>query len=194
MPVKSILVLDMFFNGKCTMKNKVIIKKSLQVILVVSFIALTLSPAICSAETLDRIVAIVDGDVVLMSEFEESFRSAEAAGKQLSQEAVINQMINSIILLRDAKRYGLARKSGARRDDDVVIEEFIDRRIRSFIHIPYAEIESYYNEHDDFKGKEFYDVKDEIEELLISRELVKRLHKYVEEQRRTAYIRIQLKE
>jgi hypothetical protein len=184
----------MFFNGKCTMKNKVIIKKSLQVILVVSFIALTLSPAICSAETLERIVAIVDGDVVLMSEFEESFRSAEAAGKQLSQEAVINQMINRIILLREARRYGLAGKSGGGRDDDVVIEKFIDRRIKAFIHIPYAEIESYYNEHDDFKGKEIYDVKDEIEELLISLELVKRLRKYVEESRRTAYIRIQLKE
>lgn len=176
------------------MRNYSMHRRVLEVISAVLYVVLLHCPTMISAETIERIVIIVDNEVVLMTEFEEAVRSANSSGKQISRGDVIDQMVNRIILLREAKKFGLKRKSEGREGDDALIKEFVDKRIRSFIHIPFGQIEKYYNEHDDFKDRDYFDVKDEIEKLMVSRELVHRLRDFVEEERRKSYIRIQLEE
>ena len=174
-------------------RQKFLINKYIKQLLTVLCVLLIISPVYIAAEILERVVAIVDDEVVLLSEFEESVRLAEEAGERLSEELIINQIINKIILLREARKIGLIKNSENQEDESSIINEFVDKRIKAFIHIPYREIEHYF-ESNEFEGKELYDVKDEIEKLIVSKELVKRLREYIEEQRKKSYVRIQLKE
>lgn len=167
------------------------------ILVLASTIYCVLSTAAC-AEVLERIVAVVNDDVILLSEFKEATRVAEDAGKQISDEAVLNEMINRKLLLKEAVSFRLDDPRGqerAGRDDDYIIKRSIDRRIRAFIHIPYEEIESYYMKHQDlFSGRELYDVRDEIEKTLIEEKMSARLDEYIKTLRDKSYIRIQLKE
>ena len=143
------------------------------------------------AEVLERIVAIVNDDVILLREYREAVESARKSG-----EDILEEMINRNLLLHEAKKYW-AGVSSARHDtamdDRTVVSEYIDRRIKAFIHIPYEDIESYYiNNKELFDDREFYDARDEIEEYLVNEELNIRLRQYLEELRETAYIRVQL--
>ena len=153
--------------------------------------------AFCHAEVLERIVAVVDDDVILLSEFREAFRAVEQSGEKISEEGFLDEMINNLLLLKEAKKFSFyvsSESDKAVMDEKAIINEYIDRRIKVFIRIPYDEIESYYSENKPlFEGKEFYDVKDEIEEYLIGKELTTRVNEYIEDLRKKHYIRIQLK-
>ena len=59
---------------------------------------------------------------------------------------------------------------------------------------PYILYDLYGKNKEKFGSKDFYDVRDEIEELLIEKELNRRLIKHIEELRKNAYIKIQLTE
>lgn len=140
------------------------------------------------AEVIERVVAIVDEEVILLSELDEAFQSAVNSGVKTTREEVLAGMINRILLLRQAKKFSLDKK-----DDNALINEYIENRLRPFIHIPFEEIELFYkNNMDAFGKKEFYDVRDEIEAYLIEKELNKRLIEHIKELRKKAYIRIQL--
>ncbi len=148
------------------------------------------------AEVLERIVAIVDDEVVMLSEFNETFKSTSARDYRIkvTQKEVLDSLINRILLLKEAKRFNIEHASVIQtEDDDVLINEYIERRLRAFIYIPFDEIELFFKENkESFGGKDFYDVRDEIEEYLIEKELNKKLIKHIEELRKNAYIRIQL--
>ena len=147
------------------------------------------------AEVLERIVAIVNDDVILLSEYREAVEAAKKSGGSISGEAILDKMINSKLLLNEAKKFwigvpGIRHKAGM--DDNAVISEYIARKIKAFIHIPYENIESYYKINRElFAGKEFYDVRDEIEDTLIKEELIIRLREYMKELRKNSYIRVQ---
>lgn len=160
------------------------------------FLLLISMQGVCiSAELVERVAAVVGDEVVLLSEFEEAMESAAESRNAYTKEDVINRMINRIILLREAKRFGFERSIEGPVDAESVIKQYIERRIKAFIHIPYDQIEKYYADNrDKFGDSEFYDVKNEIEEYLVSRELVKRLREYIEGQRKKLYIRVQLEE
>ena len=142
-------------------------------------------------------MAVVNDDVILLSEFREAFRSVEESGEKISEENYLDEMINKLLLLKEAKKFSfyISNKSDkAVMDEKAIINEYIDRRIKVFIRIPYDEIESYYSENKAlFEGKEFYDVKDEIEEYLVGKELNTRVNEYIKDLRKKYYIRIQLK-
>jgi len=164
------------------------------IIFVLAACHLSLSVAAC-AEVLDRIVAIVNNQIILQSEFNDSLKAAEESDPGVSGKKVLNDMIDRILLLEDAKKLqlGSSANSGARRDDDAVVKEYIERRIRAFIHIPIEEIESYYNNNrQEFGDNEFYEVKDKIEGLLVETALKRKLAEHIQELRKKAYIRIQL--
>jgi len=149
------------------------------------------------AEVLDRIVAIVDDEIILMSEYDEALQAAGKSDTEASGEKVLNSMIDRALLLKQAKRLRLGSSSGAdaSSDDDALVKEYIDRGIKSFIHIPIREIESYYDrDREQFQGREFYEVKDEIEDRLVNAALEKKLQWHLEELRRKAYIRVQLED
>jgi len=174
-------------------------KENLKKIVLISlFIAYHLSSVTAvHAEVLDRIVAIVNDEIILQSEFNDYLMKVGESDPGVSGIKALNDMVDRILLLEQAKRLklGSSGDSGAPRDDDALIKEYIERRIRAFIHIPIEEIESYYNSNrQEFGDREFYEVKDEIEGRLVEAALEKKLAEHIEELKKNAYIRIQLED
>lgn len=148
-------------------------------------------------EVLDRIVAIVNNHIILLSEYEEKLQTARNTDAGVSEVRVLNEMISRILLLEQAKRLRLGSygPGSEETDDDTLVMEYTERRIRSFIHIPIEDMESYYSQNRaQFEKREFYDVKDEIENYLVGIELENKLLIHIEELRKKAYIRVQLQE
>ncbi len=147
-------------------------------------------------EVLERIVAVVNDEVILLTEFQETFRTARESNPAVSEEEVLNGMISSMLLLIEAKRFRIGDadyQPRNNRNNRTVIREFIDRRIKAFIHIRQEDIEYYYHWNRElYDGKELYDVRDEIEKKLIEKELNTKLHTFMEELRKKAYISVQL--
>ncbi|RJQ22842.1 MAG: hypothetical protein C4560_02025 [Nitrospiraceae bacterium] len=156
-----------------------------------SRIDLSLVPAAYS-EVLERIVAIVNDEVVLLSEYREVFEAARKTDASVEGDRVLDEMINRILILEQARRLRLG-SSGDVADDDALVKEYIDRRIRPLVHIPIEEIEDYYIKNIERSGnKEFYDVKDEIENILSEGYLQRKLAGHIQELRKKAFIRVQL--
>ncbi len=155
-----------------------------------------LFPHYMQAEMLERIVAIVNDDVILQSEFFQAYETAKEYDPDAQEAGVLEEMINRLLLLREARKFRLAaldNEQGEAKDDRVIIKEYIDIRLKGFIHVPYEDIEYYYYQNrDSFSGRDFYDVRNEIEEFLIEQEFNVKLLEYIEDLRRNAYIRVQI--
>ena len=175
-------------NGKRKIRNK---KSYTSLLFVICLLLFTIHYSLVTAvhaELLDRVVAIVDDEAVMLSEFNEAFQKAENSGKEVTREEVLDGLINRILLLKQVKKFSLTGKDG-----NTLIDEYIERRLKAFIRIPFNEIELFYIKNkESFGGKDFYDVRDEIEEYLIEKELNKKLINHIEELRKNAYIVIQL--
>ena len=148
------------------------------------------------AEMLDRIVAIVNDDVILHSEFSRAFETAMEYAPDVTASDVLDEMIDRLLLLKEARKFRITSpddEQGKAKDDMLIIKEYIDVRLKGFIHVPYEDVEYYYyQKKDSFSGKEFFDVRNEIEEFLIEQELTIKLNEYIDDLKRNAYIRIQL--
>jgi hypothetical protein len=138
----------------------------------------------------DWVVAFVDDEAITNSELQEQYSETLKITPDISKEEVLNTMINRILILREAKKYRIEGSS-----PDAVIKEYIDLKERAFIRVPETEIEKYFKENSSmFSGKGFEDVRDDIEQYLIEKELNVRLKKTLGELRKTAYIKILKKE
>ena len=145
------------------------------------------------AEVLDRVVAIVDDEAVMLSELNEAYQKALSSKTGATQEEVLNGLINRVLLLKQAKKFSHSIQTRNDYDENTLIKEYIEKQLKTFIRIPFEEIEQFYEKNKEkFGSKDFYDVRDEIEELLIEKELNKRLIKHMEELRNNAYLKIQL--
>jgi hypothetical protein len=148
------------------------------------------------AEVLERIVAIVNDDVILYSDLKEARSSAEESGRDLSDKILIEEMIERMLLLNEAENFWIEASRGthkSKEEEDAIIKEYIDRRVKAFIYIPHNNIEDYFTDNAElFPGKDVYDVRDEIESRMISEELSIQLREHIEELRKNAYVRIQL--
>jgi hypothetical protein len=153
-------------------------------------------PHYLHAEVLERIVAIVNDDVILLSEFSQAYETAREYNPDALETDVLEEMINRLLLLKEAKKYRFTtsdNEQGKAKDDKVIIKEYIDVRLKGFIHVPYEDIEYYYYDNkDSYSGKDFFDVRNEIEEYLIEQELNVKLLEYIEDLRENSYIRTQL--
>jgi hypothetical protein len=177
-------------------KIKQIITGTFGAALVLCVVLNIVYPASTHGEMLERVVAIVNDEVILLSEFKETYRSEKEKDSTVSEETVMNGMVNSILLLDEAKRFS-AGDTDIRPKDTVhnrrVVRDYIDRRLRAFIHIPPEDIEYYYRQNKArYEGRDFYDVRNEIEDILTEKEFDARLHEYINQLRAKAYIRIQL--
>ena len=145
-----------------------------------------LGVSICKAETFsDWVVAFVDDEAITNSELQEQYRETLKITPDISKDEVLETMINRVLILREAKKYRLEGPS-----PDAVIKEYIDLKVRAFIRVPETEIEKYFKENIGmFAGKEYDDVRDDIEQYLIEKELNVRLKKTLDELRKTAYIK-----
>ena len=139
-----------------------------------------------SAAVSDRVIAFVDDHAITMSELDEQYQSTTKISPDITIREVLDTMINKILILREARKYRIEAPSL-----DQVMREYIDLKIRAFIRVGESDIEKFYQENKaDFAGKEFEDVRDEIDKYLAEKELNEQLKKVVRELRRDAYIRI----
>jgi hypothetical protein len=134
----------------------------------------------------DRVIAFVDNDAITMSELDEQYRITTKISPDITIGEVLDTMINKILILREARKYRIEASSV-----EQVMQEYIDLRIRAFIRVGESDIEKFYQENKaNFSGKEFEDVRDEIDKYLTEKELNDRLKELLKELRKNAYIRI----
>jgi hypothetical protein len=161
-------------------------KVSLCLILCFLFYPLWQSPA--RAEIIDRVVAYVDQTAITLSEFREASLRMKEKLSNLSDEEVINSMINRIVLIKEARKLRFEAST-----DDDLLKEYVDFKIRSLIIIKEDAINGFYRGHpEEFKGRDYLSVRDEIEQYLIAEEANRQLKRLVEELREKVEIRIQL--
>jgi hypothetical protein len=139
-----------------------------------------------SAAVSDRVIAFVDDQAITMSELEEQYQSTTKISPDITIGEVLDTMINKILILREAHKYRIEAPSL-----EQVMHEYIDLKIRAFIRVGESDIEKFYQENKaNFAGKEFEDVRDEIDKYLTEKELNEQLKEVLKELRRDAYIRI----
>ena len=165
---------------------------SLFLLLVSSFLFLNSA----YSELLERIVAVVNEEVILLSELKNEVQLRKAQGAEVSDAEALNEMINRRLLLGQAKRMriaGDAEPDKSLMTDDIIINGYIERRVKAFIHIPLQDMEDYYNDNaGPYGDKKFYEVKSEIEAKLIETKLKEKLQEHIRDLRKDSYIRVQL--
>ena len=173
------------------------IKKLCEKLVLVCLMAIVFLSPTCNAEAelVERIVAAVNDDVILLSEFKAAMLQAEKSGKEVNAKEIIEGMIHKHLLLEQAKRFSFGRDAGdaTHYTPDRVIKYYIDKRIKALIHIPFRDIEAYYfNNLDKYAERDLYDVKDEIEEYLLNMKLEIKILEHIDELMEEASIRIQI--
>jgi hypothetical protein len=140
------------------------------------------------AEIFDRVVAFVDDRAITLSEFREQYVRTKAVVADISEEEVINTMVNRLLMLREARQYRIEART-----EDEVIREFIDLKVRAFITVGEDTIEAFYeNNKEQFTGRSLESTRGEIEQYLTEKALNAKLKAMLEELRKKAYIKIQL--
>ena len=148
------------------------------------------------AELLERIVAVVNEEVILLSELKDEVKLRKSQTAEVSDTEVLNEMINRRLLLGQAKRMrieGDTESDKSLMTDDIIINNYIERRVKAFIHIPLKDMEDYYKDNSGSYGsKKFYEVKNEIEAKLLETKLEEKLQEHLRDLRKDSYIRVQL--
>ena len=193
MPERCISVLDMHFKDR----YQEIMRRWLY-LLYASFFIILLSNNVGHSEILDRVVAIVNNDLILLTEFKEELKRVRSEGSEITDQEVLQGMIKHMIILEEAKKYLMSGNYDVyhltTNQKQELIDEYIEKRIKAFIHIPFEDIERYYQENkDDFNGKDLYGAWDEIEQIIKRAQLKIKLNEHVNSLMKKAYIRIQLK-
>ena len=162
---------------------------AIYVLFLVIFFFMIISPA-QSSEIKDRVAAYVDNEAITVSELEIAFADTLHALPSITRMEVLQTMINKIILIREAKHIRLDAPN-----DDELLNEYIDLKIRAFIRIKEKELSAFYEENSsEFQGQDFDDVREEIESYLIEKELNENLKEHINNLKREACIEIQLDE
>lgn len=144
--------------------------------------------SLLSAAIKDRVVAFADNDAITLSELEMKYYDTVKVTSDITQEEVLNTMVNRLLLLREAKKIRLEAPS-----EDELLNEYIDLKIRAFIRIKEEELKDFYNKNiSKFEGKELDSVRDDIESYLAEHEVNQRLKSHINELREKSCVKIQL--
>lgn len=136
----------------------------------------------------ERVVAFVDNQAITLSEFQEQKQNTAKMLPGVTDEEVVNTMINRKLILREAKKYRIEAPT-----EEDIMRDFIDLKVRAFIRVGEQDIEDFYRENKDkFEDKDFELVRDEIETYLTEKELNEMLKKVIIDLRKSVYIKIQL--
>lgn len=147
-----------------------------------------LLPAVVHSEILERVVAYVNNNAITLSEFRENAEKSRKKLGNVSDSDIINAMINNLLLVEEAEKIRLEAPN-----KDELVRDYIDIKIKPFVRIREEDMERFYNENrGQFKGKDYLEVRDEIEKYLSELETNKELKKHIEELRAKSDIKIQL--
>ena len=178
--------------GERQMMRATVLRQTRKVLLTLLFlltIHYLLFTSFSQAEIFDRVVAFVNDQAITLSELQEQYGNAKKLAPDMTEEEVLNTMINRLLLLSEAKKYSIEAPT-----KEEMLNEYIDLKVRAFITISEKDIEVFYAANEDkFIGKDFEDVREEIEKYLTEKELNTKLKEALKELRKKAYIKIQLK-
>ncbi len=82
-------------------------------------------PYSANAELLERIVAIVNDDVILQSEFFKAFEAASEYNPDVMEADVLDEMINRLLLLKEARKLRLTSSDddqGIAKGDNIIFK------------------------------------------------------------------------
>jgi hypothetical protein len=143
-----------------------------------------------SAAIRDRVVAYVDNMAITLSDLEDRYAETTKFNADITKEEVLETIINRTLMLREAKRMRLEALS-----ESLLLNEYIDLKVKAFIRIKDETIKEFYNGHiENFQGKEFEDVSEEIENYLTEGELNQRLKTHINGLREKACVQMQLEQ
>ena len=188
---------------------------------------------VAEAVVLDRVLAVVNGEIISLSEVEGELtffgQVDPAQEKGLSDsviQAEIQKLIDHKLLLTEAKRFDVEdpteteiqgrleevqkqfstpqtfeknlRQNAMTLEDlkqrikeHLIIDRFIDQRIRFFLIVLPEDISRYYTENQaDFKGKSLDEVEKEIERILLEQKEKTKLEDYLSKVKTKARIQI----
>lgn len=138
------------------------------------------------ADVLDRVVAFIDNEAITLSEFRKTYSITTASVGNVTSAEVLNTMINRVLLIKEAKKLRLEAP-----DDETLISDYIDLKIRAFIRISESDIERFYkNNIEQFRGLRLSEVRDKIELYLREREVNSALRRHIETLKEGVYIKI----
>jgi hypothetical protein len=134
------------------------------------------------------VIAYVDDTAITLSEFQENYIKMKETVTDITEEDVINSMINRLLLIKEAKKMKLEAPT-----DDELLKEYIDIKIGSLILIKEDAISQFYMEHmNEFKGRDYLSVRDEIEKYLFELETNRQLKMHLDELRGNTEVKVQL--
>ena len=138
----------------------------------------------------DRVVAYVDNTAIMLSELEIQYADTLRTIPNVTREEVLETMINRTILLREARKLKLEAPS-----EEELLSEYIDLKIRAFIRLQDEELKDFYTQNaEEFQGREFEEVREEIDRYLIEKKLNEQLKTHLKKIRDESCVQIQLHE
>jgi ribosomal protein S13 len=154
------------------------------------FFLLTLHAFAAFGQIRDRVVAFIDTTAITLSDLEAKYAETARITPNITREEVLDTMINRELLLREARKIRLEAPS-----EEDLLKEYVDLKIKAFIRIKEDEIKAFYDGHvGNFEGREFDEVRDDIENYLIEKELNQRLKSHINELRDNACIKVQMQQ
>ncbi|MDA8171662.1 MAG: hypothetical protein M0Z48_07520 [Nitrospiraceae bacterium] len=139
-----------------------------------------------SEKILDRTVAFVGDDAILLSELETRYTQAVKLTPDITKAQVLQTMINRLLLLREARKIFPETM-----DDEQAIREFTDFKIRAFVVVPEDAVRDFYEKNKAKMGGAPYEqMRGQIERLLKEKEINRSLQSYLQGLREKAYIRV----
>jgi peptidyl-prolyl cis-trans isomerase SurA len=179
------------------------------------------------AIVLDRILAVVNGEIIALSDAEGELVFFE--GRAVSDSAIqeeVQKLIDQKLFLAEAKRFDVGSPSESEVQEELqriqrrfaspdlfekalrenamtledlkhkvtehlIVDRFIDQRIRFFVIVLPEEVSRYYDEHhSDFQNKPLENVENEIEKFLTTQKAKEKLEDYLSKVRAKANIQI----
>jgi peptidyl-prolyl cis-trans isomerase SurA len=190
---------------------------------VLSLCGMLLSGAPAEAVLLDKILAVANGEVLTLQDFEDHLalrRIFQPGAVEGDRGGAFQRFVDQTLIRQEALRTRIVEvddaevtqqlhaleQQPARREElakliqerglslnqvrtwlrqQLMVQAFIDRRIRLFVHVSDGQINQYYQQHQQAIGEPFSDVvRDQIRRLLIEQQVNMRLTDVVEELRR----------
>lgn len=141
--------------------------------------------SVATSEVIDRVIAYVDNQAITLRDFEKVATKMKEKIPTIKNEEIIETMINRALLLKKAKEVFIEG------EDEELINNYIDLKVKSTIVIPEDKIRQYYDENKtQFNNIPYTSVRSEIEKYLFEKELNIKLKEHIEELKQNAEIKI----
>lgn len=136
-------------------------------------------------EVIDRVVAYVDNYVITLRDFKNMAEKMKEKMPEIKNEEILEIMLNRAVLFNKAKEVFIEG------NEEEIINNYIELKIKSTILIPENKIREYYEQNKtQFKEIPYISVRNEIEKYLFEKELNKKLKEHIDELKKDMDIKI----